>query len=125
MFDISSSPIDPHVVIDSVRVDSSIGATISFIGSLRSQTLDGRPLKYAECAGDRQEAVQLLHRIGEEIRAKWKLEAASICHRVGRIEVGEVIMVVAVAARHRQDAFEACQYAVDRAKGNLTLSEIV
>jgi molybdopterin synthase catalytic subunit len=44
---------------------------------------------------------------------------------VGRIEVGDVIMVVAVAAPHRKEAFEACQYTVDRAKENILIREIL
>jgi len=70
-------------------------------------------------------AKQLLQQVDGEIRAKWQLEDVAICHRVGRIEVGDVIMVVAVAARHRREAFEACQYAVDRAKDSLTIREVL
>jgi molybdopterin synthase catalytic subunit len=44
---------------------------------------------------------------------------------VGRIEVGDVIMVVAIAAPHRKEAFEACQYAVDRAKESILIKEVL
>jgi molybdopterin synthase catalytic subunit len=72
-----------------------------------------------------QSAKRLLQQIDSEIRDRWQLEDSAICHRVGRIEVGDVVMVVAIAARHRQEAFEACQYAVDRAKGGIGIREIL
>jgi molybdopterin synthase catalytic subunit len=125
MFEVTSSPIDPHAVIDKVRKGSSIGATVSFIGSLRGHSVDGKPLKFAECQQDLQSAKRLLQQIDSEIRDRWQLEDSAICHRVGRIEVGDVIMVVAIAARHRQEAFEACQYAVDRAKSGIGIREIL
>ena len=125
MFEVMATPIDPHAIIDSVRGSAGIGATVSFIGSLRGQSADGRRLSYAECEGDRGQAEALLGEISGELNSKWDLIDFAICHREGRIEVGEVIMVVAVAARNRPQAFEACQYAVDRAKESLAIREVV
>lgn len=125
MYQVTSAPIAPYTVIDSVRGNSAIGATVSFIGSLRGHSADGKPLRFAECQQDLQSAKRLLQQVDSEIRARWQLEDVAICHRVGRIEVGDVIMVVSVAARHRQEAFEACQYAVDRAKGNISIREVL
>ncbi len=125
MFEVMSSPIDPHAIIDGVRGNAGIGATVSFIGSLRGQSADGRRLSYAECEGDREDAETLLGEISGELRAKWELIDFAICHREGRIEVGDVIMVVAVAAKRRPQAFEACQYAVDRAKESLAIREVI
>lgn len=82
-------------------------------------------MRSAECEGDKQRVEQQLQEIGNEIRAQWQLEDVAICHRVGRIEVGDVIMVVAIAAPHRQEEFEACQYAVDRAKENISIKELL
>ena len=149
--EVTQDPIIPDLIIDSVRGDSSNGATVSFIGSLRghsafrsnsavkksrsliSRSIDQKvhalrakkPVRFAECEGDKQRVEQQLQEIGDEIRAKWQLEDVAICHRVGRIEVGDVIMVVAIAAPHRQEAFEACQYAVDRAKENILIREVL
>jgi molybdopterin synthase catalytic subunit len=125
MYEVTSAPIDPHIVIDSVRGKSAIGATVSFIGSLRGHSADGKPLRFAECDKDSKSAKRLLQQVDGEIRDRWQLEGAAICHRVGRIEVGDVVMVVAVAARHRQEAFAACQYAVDRAKDGISIREIL
>lgn len=125
MVEVTLDPITPDLIIDSVRGDSSNGATVSFIGSLRGYSADGRRLRFAECEGDKQRVEQQLQEIVDEIRARWQLEDVAICHRVGRIEVGDVIMVVAIAAPHRQEAFEACQYAVDRAKENISIKEVL
>ena len=125
MIKVTRDPIVPGLVIDSVRGDSGHGAAVSFIGSLRASSADGRQVRFAECEGDDRGTEQQLQQIGQEILAKWQLEDSAICHRVGRIEVGDVIMVVAIAAPHRQEAFEACQYAVDRAKESILIREIL
>ena len=125
MVEVTQDPIVPDLIIDRARGDSSNGATVSFIGSLRGCSADGKLVRFAECESDKQRAEQQLRKIDDEIRANWQLENAVICHKVGRIEVGDVIMVVAVAAPHRREAFEACQYAVDRAKENILIREIL
>jgi MoaE-MoaD fusion protein len=62
-------------------------------------------------------AEQVLASIGGEVQKRWPaVSAVSIVHRVGRLQVGEVAVVIAVAAAHRADTFPACQYAIDRVK---------
>jgi molybdopterin synthase catalytic subunit len=62
-------------------------------------------------------AEAVLAQIGAEILERWpSISTVSIVHRVGRLEVGEVSIAVAVAAGHRQDTFDACHYAIDRVK---------
>ena len=63
-------------------------------------------------------AEQMLAQIGEEIKQQWpKVEAVSIVHRTGRLEIGEPSVVIAVATPHRGDGcFEACRYAIERLK---------
>jgi molybdopterin synthase catalytic subunit len=125
MFEVRAEPIDPYSIIDGVRGNAGIGATVSFIGTLRGQSADGRRLSYAECEGDREATEALLAEVSGELSSKWDLIDFAICHREGRVEVGDVIMVVAVAARNRPQAFEACQYAVDRAKESLAIREVI
>jgi len=120
MLEVTQNPIIPELIINRVRGDTNNGATVSFIGALRGQSAGGQQLRFAECEGDKQ----LLREIGDEIRTRWHLSDVSLCHRVGRIGVGEVILVVAIAAPHRQEAFEACQYAVDRIKERILLREV-
>ena len=51
-----------------------------------------------------------------EIRQRWSVENIAIVHRIGKLNIGETSLVVAVSTPHRKDAFLACQYAVDRIK---------
>ena len=124
MFEATERPIRPEPVVSRVRKDGS-GATVTFIGSLRGTSSDGRTVLHGNCVVDRETAERQLRGIGEAIRARWGIEDVSISHRLGRIEVGETIAVVAVAAPHRQEAFEACQYAIDRFKEFMLLQEVV
>jgi molybdopterin synthase catalytic subunit len=56
---------------------------------------------------------KMLERIEAEANQRWPLEASLIVHRTGRLEPGEQIVLVAAASRHRQAAFEACQFLID------------
>ena len=125
MIKLTKNPIDPHAVIESVRGDPANGAVVSFIGSLRDLSSDGKPLRHAEIELE-AEAVRIrLKELSEEIRTKWKLSQVSIAHRYGRIGIGELILVVAISAKNRKAAFEACQYTIDRVKALHRLIEIV
>jgi molybdopterin synthase catalytic subunit len=61
-------------------------------------------------------AVKEMQRIGDELRSRWQITEVAMRHRIGRLEVGETCLIVAVSAPHRQDAFAACHYAIDRLK---------
>tara|TARA_B100001750_G_scaffold167208_1_gene135699 strand:+ start:543 stop:839 length:297 start_codon:yes stop_codon:yes gene_type:complete len=61
-------------------------------------------------------ADQTLKQIVNEINERWSIRDVAIAHRLGRLEIGDISLVVAVSAPHRKDAFLACQYSVDRIK---------
>jgi len=124
MFEATENAIHPELVVSQMRGEGS-GATVTFIGSLRGTSSDGGIVLHADCDLDRETAERQLRGIGEAIRARWGIEDVSICHRLGKIEVGETIAVVAIAAPHRQEAFEACQYAIDRFKEFMPLREVL
>ena len=125
MIKLTQKPIDSHAVIESVRGDAANGAVVSFIGSLRDLTSDGKPLRHAEIELEAAAVKVRLKELSEEIRAKWKLSQVSIAHRYGRIGVGDLILVVAISAKQRKEAFAACQYTIDRVKELHRLIEIV
>ena len=110
---ITHDPLDPDSLTDAVRGDGN-GAVVTFLGSTRSSTGDRRVLRL-EYEAYRPMADEMLARIAEEMRRRWPVDAA-IAHRLGRLEIGEVSLVVAVASPHRREAFEASQYCVDRIK---------
>lgn len=125
MIELTLKPIDPHSVIESVRGNPANGSVVSFIGSLRDLSSDGVPLRYAEVELEAAAVKERLNELREEIRAKWNLSQVSIAHRYGRINAGDTILVIAISATRRKEAFEACQYAIDRIKETHRLIEIV
>ncbi len=101
------------------RVDC--GAIVTFAGTVRGETqteAGSRGTDFLEYEAYGEMAEAMLARIGAEMQEKWpKVLAVSIVHRVGRCEVGEPSVVIAVATAHRHDGcFEACQYAIERLK---------
>ena len=124
MFEVTHNPIDPHHIIDILKRDSH-GALVSFIGTARGYSADGKRVLFVELQGDKEVVEQALREVGENIRKRWQLEDIALCHRLGRVDVGETIFVAAVAAPHRQEAFEACQYAIDRVKERVLLREVL
>jgi molybdopterin synthase catalytic subunit len=114
LFEITTDPISVDEV--SRRVSTpSIGAVVSFAGIVRG-TNEGRTVNYLEYETYPEMAELTLAQIGEEIKARWPIERVAIVHRVGRQEIGETSVVIAIASGHRQGAFEAGRYAIDRIK---------
>jgi molybdopterin synthase catalytic subunit len=111
---ITEEPIRPEALFDPVRSDAD-GAVVTFAGVVRDNSL-GRETKHLVYDAYREMAEKKLREIGAEIRAKWGLEHVAILHRVGRLEIGEISVLIAVASPHRREAFEACHYAIDRLK---------
>ena len=120
MIEITSNPLSPDLIASSVRKDD-YGAVIMFIGTVRNTSQDGDIVSFLEIKTCGQDAEAKLHNIASEIYHKWQLQDIAICRRAGKLKVGEIALVVAVAAPHRQEAFQACQYAIDRIKqGDIT-----
>lgn len=88
------------------------GAVASFVGLVRGG--DGLSALTLEHYPGMTEAE--IARIVQEAQARWTLSGVTVIHRVGRLEIGERIVLVAVAAAHRGEAFEACQFLMDYLK---------
>ena len=114
MIEITDQELDPETISAFVRKDSN-GAVVTFLGATRDST-QGRKVKYLEYEAYQPMAEKKLGEISYEIRDKYRIEDIALVHRVNRLGVGEISLVVAVASPHRKTAFEACQYAVDRIK---------
>jgi molybdopterin synthase catalytic subunit len=93
-----------------------VGGVALFSGAVRGVT-DDIDTEYLEYEAYVEMAEAKLAEIGAEVRQRWPqtLDVA-IVHRIGRLEVGESAVVIAVAAAHREGIFEACAYAIDRIK---------
>jgi molybdopterin synthase catalytic subunit len=115
LFEVTTEPLSIDDVVARL-VDPAIGGVGVFVGVVRGQT-EGRETLYLEYEVYPEMAEMQLQRLGDEIRQRWRtIREVAIVHRVGRMEVGEVIVVIAVSAAHRRDLFRATQYAIDRLK---------
>ncbi len=114
MFAITHEPLDPAVLVEAVRVDES-GAVALFYGVVRNENM-GRNVQYLEYDVYPEMAIKKMQEIADEVRAKYTITGIGVLHRVGRLEIGETSLLVAVSSAHRVAAFEACHFAVDRIK---------
>ena len=114
LIEITDKPISPEFVINRVKTDDS-GCALAYIGLIREQSR-GKQVASVEYQDDRGTAADSLRRIASEIMENWPVNKVAITHRVGRLAVGDINLVVSVSSGHRQEAFAACQYAVDRFK---------
>lgn len=114
MFEIVHDILDVRTLAQKVASESD-GAIVTFSGIVRG-TNQGKKVLFLEYEAYTEMAVKMLRRIGDEVRATWGLESLHIQHRVGRLNVGETSVVIVVSSPHRDDAFAACQYAINRLK---------
>ena len=114
MFKITSDEIELGDVIRAVETGDA-GAIVHFLGVVRNNT-EGREVSYLEYEAYPPMAEKKMAEIAQEIHEKWGLDRVAMIHRVGRLEIGEVSVAVAVASPHRREAFEACHYAMNRLK---------
>ncbi len=95
------------------------GAVATFSGNVRDQNR-GRRVEYLEYDAYRPMAERQMREIAEEAVRRWDCRIA-IRHRVGRLEIGEPSVLVAVACAHRAAAFEACRFAIDTLKESVPI----
>ena len=114
MIEITQKPISPELVVNKVKTDSS-GCVVTYIGLIR-QSSHGKQTLSVEYSNTEGKAEDKLLEIANEARQKWQLNNIAICHRIGKLKVGDINIVIAVAAAHRQEGFAACQYVIDRFK---------
>src|SRR5215470_13142060 len=91
------------------------GATVTFDGFVRNQS-HNRPTLYLDYEAYESMALAKMRAIGVEMHEKFAIHRVAIVHRVGRLEIGETSVFIAVSAAHRADAFDACRFAIDALK---------
>ena len=114
MIEITSTQIDTSAVLASVQ-STQAGAAVLFVGSTRQFT-DGRETLKLDYECYEALAIKKMTEILNQAKTKWKIEASSIVHRVGTVELGEASIAVAVSSPHRADSFEAGRWLVDTLK---------
>ena len=114
LIEVSQQPISPEAVINRVKTDGS-GCVVTYVGLIRNLSRD-KAVTSVEYQDTRGDAAAKLADIAQEIRQKWTIENIAVCHRIDKLNVGDINFLVAVASAHRQEGLAACQYAVDRFK---------
>jgi molybdopterin synthase catalytic subunit len=113
-FSIQSEALDPRFT-ESLVAHPGAGAIATFIGTVRDHGR-GRAVTHLEYEAYAPAAELTMAQIGDEIRERWGIDHVAITHRIGSLKVGEASVVISVASAHREAAFEACRYAIERIK---------
>jgi molybdopterin synthase catalytic subunit len=114
MIKIVEDEIDVATLYETVLKDNH-GAVITFAGVVRDHSGSKRT-SYLEYEAYAEMAEGKMAEIAIEIKEMWAIEDIAILHRVGRLEIGEISVLIVVASPHRAEAFAASQYAIDRLK---------
>jgi molybdopterin synthase catalytic subunit len=114
MVKLTREPIEHAQLTDAVR-RSGCGAVVTFLGTVRDLTGDEVTVSL-EYEAYPPMAERQMANIESDVRGRWPVGEVALVHRLGRLEVGEISVAVAVSAPHRADAFEACRHAIDRLK---------
>ncbi len=114
MIEITTAPIDHAALTERVRSNQA-GAVCTFLGTVRELT-EGRRTSWLEYEAYPEMAERKLAELEAEARTRWPIVELSIVHRVGKLDLGEISVVVAVSCPHRRDAFEACRWLMDTLK---------
>lgn len=118
-FRIAAEPLSLQDAVGAVAGPGA-GGIATFTGTVRDHSR-GKRVRRLEYEAYPAMALKRLEAIGGEVRERWPEVRLSIQHRIGALEVGEAAVVIAAAAAHRQEAFRACEYALERLKAEVPI----
>ena len=110
-FVLTHEPVSLDRVVSEVASPEA-GAIATFSGTARRSSR-GRTVHYLDYEGYEGMAEAMMTKLADALRTRYAIEAVAIHHRVGRVEIGEPSVVIAVSAAHRADALAACKDAID------------
>lgn len=114
MISITTANIDLNEVLKKVTTGAN-GAVDFFVGTVRNHNKD-KAVTHLEFESYTPMAIKELQKIADEMTQKWEVSAYEVIHRIGKVSIGEVAVVIAVSTVHRKAAFEACEYMIDELK---------
>ena len=117
MIQITDKPISPEIVVSQAKTSDS-GCVATYVGLIRDNSR-GKAVLSVEYSDNGGKATEKLKAIAKEIKRKYPVNNVVIYHRVGKLNVGDINLVVAVAAAHRGEGIAAVSYAVDIFKDRL------
>jgi molybdopterin synthase catalytic subunit/molybdopterin converting factor small subunit len=118
-FVVTDNPLSLEAAVDEVTNDRA-GAVATFTGTVRSESR-GRTVHHLEYEAYTEMAESVMAGLATVLKARYRLQDVAIHHRVGRVEIGEASVVIAVSAPHRADALAACKDAIDALKETVPL----
>ena len=118
-FRVTEDPLSLEAVAAEVA-DERAGAVATFTGTVRRESR-GREVERLEYEAYAEMAEEVMAKLAAGLQARHDLCAVAIHHRVGRLEIGEASVVIAVSAPHRQAALAACREAIDTLKETVPL----
>jgi molybdopterin synthase catalytic subunit/molybdopterin converting factor small subunit len=118
-FVVTDNPLSLETAVEEVTNDRA-GAVATFTGTVRSESR-GRTVHHLEYEAYTEMAESVMAGLATVLKARYQLQDVAIHHRVGRVEIGEASVVIAVSAPHRADALAACKDAIDALKETVPL----
>jgi molybdopterin synthase catalytic subunit len=121
LIELRDSPLDVGAAVASVS-DGGAGAIAVFLGTTRREkNAEGHPLIALDYEAYGEMAGKQMRTLAQEARQRWPIQRMAVLHRIGRAEVGQPSVLIAVSSPHRAEAFEACRFLIDRLKAEATI----
>lgn len=114
MIRLVSEPISVDRLLSEVE-DESTGGVVVFLGRVRNES-EGRAVTRMAYEAFAPMAESEMRKIAQEVEGRWPVKKMAMVHRTGELALGEVSVAIAVCCAHREEAFEACKYAIDELK---------
>ena len=117
---VTKNPVDPGTMFERIR-KSEAGSVLLHYAVVKSQAGDRVSAGiHFEKAGDIEEE---LHALAADIKQRWKIEDVLLVRRIGTLDIGDIISLIAVSSPGSNDAFEACRYGLEKFKKMTTLKK--
>ena len=117
---ITSKEIDIKIISKSFDESGDSGATVIFVGTVRNYSENGRVLgmNYESYIGMAEERIK---KIEYSVQKMWNIKKINIIHRIGDLNVGDPSVMIAISTPHSKDAFEACQFILEKIKHDVPI----
>jgi molybdopterin synthase catalytic subunit len=117
---ITSKEIDIKIISKSFDESGDSGATVIFVGIVRNYSENGKVqgMNYESYIGMAEERIK---KIEHSVQKMWDIKKINIIHRIGDLHVGDPSVVIAISTPHSKDAFEACQFILEKIKYNVPI----
>jgi MoaE-MoaD fusion protein len=116
---IDAAPLSLDALLREVMTPA-MGGVVTFTGVVRNRAR-GESIDHLEYEAYAPMAEKELRKIADAVHERWPHVRIAMAHRVGRLEVGDAAVMIAAAAPHRAEAFEACRFAIDRLKASVPI----